>query len=70
MSSYQIHLLLEALASVHSFKDLADGRAIIDLVRHLGFSPQEAEAIILGALQIKRLRAGNILNRAGETYLQ
>lgn len=70
MSTYQLRLLLEALASVHSFKDLSEGRAVIDLVRHLGFRPLEAEAIVLGALQIKKIRAENNVNSTGEVYLQ
>lgn len=70
MSTYQLRLLLEALASVHSFKELTEGRAVIDLVRHLGFTPLEAEAIVLGALQIKKIRTENNVSQSGEVYLQ
>lgn len=70
MSTYQLRLLLEALASFHSFRELAEGNVIADLVRYLGFSPLEAEAIVLGALQIKKIRGERQVNQTGEVYLQ
>ena len=70
MSTYQLRLLLEALASFHSFRELAEGRVVADLVRHLGLSPLEAEAIVFGALQIKKIRSEKNGNQIGEVYLQ
>lgn len=71
MTTYQLRLLLEALIRVHSYEELADGEPVISLlVRHLGFSPDEAEAVVEGALNLKTVRAGCGTSPTGEIYLQ
>ncbi len=58
MSTYEVTLLLEALAKVYSCHELASGLPVIrSLVKHLGLDPEQAEAAVEGALQLKQARA-------------
>jgi hypothetical protein len=71
MSTYQLHLLLEALARVHSFEELSDGLSVISLLKkHLGFDSCEAEAVVEGAFQLKKVRVESQIHPRGEGYLQ
>lgn len=57
MSTYQVHLLLEALVRVHSLEELEDcGSIVSQLQHHLGLSVEEGEIVVEGAAQLKRLR--------------
>ena len=71
MSTYQLQLLLEALAGVHSFEELSDGIAVISLlVRHFGFDALEAEAVVRGALELKTMRVEGGSHVQRNVYLQ
>ena len=57
MSTYLVKLLLEALTRVHSYGELIEGGQVTELlVRDFFLSPEEAEAIIEGALELKKAR--------------
>ncbi len=71
MSSYQIKLLLEALAKVYSSQELSAAEPVMScLVNHLGFDSDQAEAFVVGALELKEARArrGNVGPQ--DTYVQ
>ena len=71
MSGYELMLILEALTRVHTFDELALGHPIIEaLVIHLGLQPEQAEALVEGAMYLKQARAesGEIIQ--GVNYLQ
>jgi hypothetical protein len=71
MTNYQLHLLLEAIAKVHSFEELSGGIPVISLlVRHLGFETEAAEAIVQGALHIKTIRARKSAEHSELSYVQ
>jgi hypothetical protein len=58
MSTYEVTLILEALAKVYSCHELASGLPVIrSLVKHLKLDPEQAEAVVEGALQLKQARA-------------
>ena len=70
MSQYQVHLLLEALAKVHSFQELSEGEPVISLlIRHFCFGIDEAEAAVEGPLYLKKVRAESGQCPAGELYI-
>jgi hypothetical protein len=57
MSTYQVHLLLEALVRVHSLEELENCCSIVSqLHHHLGLTIEEGEIVVEGAAQLKRLR--------------
>lgn len=71
MSTYQINLLLEALVRVYSSEELSAGEPVLScLVDHLGFDNDQAEAFVVGALELKEARArlGELLPQ--DTYVQ
>ena len=71
MSTYQLQLLLEALAGVHSFEELSDGVPVISLLaRHFGLDVFEAEAVVRGALDLKRVRVEGGSHAQRDVYLQ
>ena len=71
MSSYQIKLLLEALARVYSSQELSAAEPVVGcLVSHFGFDREQAEVFVTGALQLKEVRArlGELVPQ--DTYIQ
>jgi hypothetical protein len=71
MSTYEVTLILEALAKVYSCHELSAGVSVINsLVRHLGLMPEEAEVIVEGALQLKHSRARTGSLSTSEIYVQ
>ena len=71
MSSYQIKLLLEALAKVYSSQELSAAEPIVaSLVNHIGLDCEQAEVFVAGALQLKEARArlGEVVPQ--DTYIQ
>jgi len=71
MSTYEVTLILEALAKVYSCHELASGLPVIRaLVKHMGLDPEQAEVVVEGALQLKQARALTGERPLGETYVQ
>ena len=57
MNGYQLRLLLEAVATIYSVRELHEDRDISkNLSRNLGLAPAGAEALVDGAYQLKTLR--------------
>lgn len=57
MSPYIVNLLLEALTRVHSYGELIEGGRVTELlIRDFYLSPEQAETIIEGALELKKAR--------------
>ena len=57
ISSYEIHLLLESLIAMYSFKELTNGRKVRLLLENdLHLSTVETEVILEGACLLKELR--------------
>jgi hypothetical protein len=71
MSTYQMDLLLEALAKVYSSQELSDVEPVVSsLVDHLGLSNELAEAFVTGALHLKEARARLGDLQARDTFIQ
>ena len=71
MNSYQLHLLLEGLTRIYSVSELGDGLSIIVLLmRNFGVSQEDAEAVVEGALHLKKVRLDRGSEPSLETYLQ
>jgi hypothetical protein len=71
MTTFQISVILEALAKLYSSQELSAAESVVSsLVNHLGFSSDQAEALVAGALHLKEVRARLGELQLSDTYIQ